>query len=155
MTEISATREEKLGQYADLRESEDKIQSRQESVEQQVELIREELVKTNRLLDSRENEYNLTKSLVDNLEGFPEAIKFLNKSQQWKNAPLLSDIITCPEEYRVAIENFLEPSQHLSDLIEKVITNSYHEINCFLEDGIPRFLQYQSLSFNDSFANGS
>ncbi len=109
LEEISGTREQKQAQYAELKETEDSIRSKQESVEQQVDMIKEELTKTNRLLDSRENEYNLTKSLVDNLEGFPEAIKFLNKSEQWKNAPLLSDIITCPAEYRVAIENFLEP----------------------------------------------
>jgi len=61
-------------------------------------------------LDARQNEYQLTKSLVENLEGFPEAIKFLKKKVEWtKNAPLLSDILTCPEEYRVAIENYLEP----------------------------------------------
>ncbi|MFT6815761.1 MAG: chromosome segregation protein [Sphingobacteriales bacterium] len=67
------------------------------------------LVEENRVLDSTENEYNLTKSLVDNLEGFPESIKFLKKSGKWtKDAPLLSDILFCEEEYRVAIENYLE-----------------------------------------------
>ena len=48
--------------------------------------------------------------MVENLEGFPEAIKFLKKKANWnKNAPLLSDIITCDEKYRVTIENYLEP----------------------------------------------
>ncbi|MCK5702023.1 MAG: chromosome segregation protein SMC, partial [Cyclobacteriaceae bacterium] len=65
---------------------------------------------TARKLDARQNEYNLTKSLVDNLEGFPEAIKFLKKKASWnKNAPLLSDIISCDEKFRVTIENYLEP----------------------------------------------
>ncbi|MEM6643398.1 MAG: chromosome segregation protein SMC [Bacteroidota bacterium] len=63
---------------------------------------------TNRSLDAKQNEYNLTKSLVDNLEGFPEAIKFLKKSSDWKDAPLLSDVLSCDEKYRVAIENYLE-----------------------------------------------
>jgi len=73
------------------------------------ELIREELTQINRKLDAKSNEYQLTKSLVDNLEGFPEAIKFLRKNSQWgKNMPLLSDIITTDEKYRVTIENFLE-----------------------------------------------
>jgi len=39
-------------------------------------MIREEMTETGRKLDSRQNEYQLTKSLVENLEGFPEAIKF-------------------------------------------------------------------------------
>jgi hypothetical protein len=59
-----------------------------------------------RTLDAKKNEYELTKSLVENLEGFPESIKFLKKNAKWsKEAPLLSDIIYCAEEYRVAIEN--------------------------------------------------
>jgi len=39
-----------------------------------------------------------------------ESIRFLKTHKPWaKDAPLLSDIISCKEEYRVAIENFLEP----------------------------------------------
>jgi chromosome segregation protein len=68
------------------------------------------LTKVNRKIDSKKNEYNLIKSLVDNLEGFPESIKFLSKNKNWdKQAPLLSDIFYCSPEYRVAIENYLEP----------------------------------------------
>ena len=74
-----------------------------------IDIIREELTQVGRKLDSKNNEYNLTKSLVENLEGFPEAIKFLKKKANWnKNAPLLSDIITCDDKYRVTIENYLE-----------------------------------------------
>jgi len=63
-----------------------------------------------RILDAKQNEYNLTKSLVDNLEGFPESIRFLRKNAGWaKPYPLLSDILFCKEEFRIAIENFLEP----------------------------------------------
>ncbi|MDO8991420.1 MAG: chromosome segregation protein SMC, partial [Daejeonella sp.] len=63
-----------------------------------------------RKLDSKQNEYNLTKSMVDNLEGFPESIRFLKKNAGWtKQAPLFSDILFCREEYRIAIENYLEP----------------------------------------------
>ena len=48
--------------------------------------------------------------MVDNLEGFPESIRFLKKNTDWsKNAQLFSDILFCREEYRVAIENYLEP----------------------------------------------
>ena len=63
-----------------------------------------------RKLDAKQNEYNLTKSLVDNLEGFPESIRFLKKNASWsKQPPLLSDVLFCKEDYRVAIENYLEP----------------------------------------------
>ena len=83
--------------------------AKQEETSRMQELIRDELTQINRKLDAKSNEFQLTKSLVDNLEGFPEAIKFLKKNSQWgKNMPLLSDIITTDEKYRVTIENFLE-----------------------------------------------
>jgi chromosome segregation protein len=98
------------------------------SLEKTIDIIREEMTETGRKLDARQNEYQLTKSLVENLEGFPEAIKFLKKKVGWtKNAPLLSDILTCPEEYRVAIENYLEP--YLNYYIVEHEAEAYEAIN--------------------------
>ncbi|MBK0382379.1 chromosome segregation protein SMC [Pedobacter sp. SD-b] len=80
-----------------------------EDLEENVNQNKENLNQNSRKLDAKQNEYNLTKSMVDNLEGFPESIRFLKKNNQWnKNAPLLSDILFCQEEYRVAIESYLE-----------------------------------------------
>ena len=63
----------------------------------------------NRQLDALRNEYKLTKSMVENLEGFPESIKYLNSRGDWgKQFPLLSDIITSKESYRIAIEHYLD-----------------------------------------------
>jgi chromosome segregation protein len=41
-----------------------------------------------RLLDAKNNELRLTKNMIDSLEGFPDAIKFLKKKNDWlkKNA---------------------------------------------------------------------
>ena len=87
---------------------EDQIQ-KIEDANRVIEMIREEVTQTSRKLDAKQNEFNLTKSLVENLEGFPEAIKFLKKSPNWtKDTPLLSDILTTEEKFRVTIENFLE-----------------------------------------------
>lgn len=83
-----------------------------EHLQQEIEQLKQNLASENRLLDAKTNEYNLNKSLIDNLEGFPESIKFLKKNaknNKTKEAPLLSDVIYCKEEYRVAIENYLEP----------------------------------------------
>lgn len=75
-----------------------------------IHLHKEQLNQESRKLDSKQNEYNLTKSLVDNLEGFPESVRFLKKNTHWaKQAPLFSDVLFCKEEYRIAIENYLEP----------------------------------------------
>ncbi|GAA0559597.1 chromosome segregation protein SMC [Chitinophaga japonensis] len=75
-----------------------------------IEGLRDQLVDENRTLDAKKNEYDLLKSLVDSLEGYPESIKFLKKNNEWNNrAPILSDIFFCKEDYRTCIENLLEP----------------------------------------------
>ncbi len=111
-----------------LKSTEDQLQKTINSTERTIEVIREEKLQTGRKLDARQNEYNLTKSLVDNLEGFPEAIKFLKKKVNWnKNAPLLSDIISCDEKFRVTIENYLEPFMNYY-IVEKE-AEAYNAIN--------------------------
>lgn len=90
--------------------SEEALQTQIHNVEEELSETRMQLSRESRLVDAKENEYALTKSLVDNLEGFPESIKFLRKNAGWKKSyPLFSDILFCQEEYRVAIENYLEP----------------------------------------------
>jgi len=76
----------------------------------QLEVLRSELAEENRKLDAKRNEYNLLKSLIDSMEGYPESIKFLHKNNDWNHtAPILSDIIYVKEEFRTAVENVLEP----------------------------------------------
>ncbi len=73
-------------------------------------ILQNELIAENRKLDAKQNEYNLTKGMIDNLEGFPESIRFLKKNVPvLKKAPLLADIISCKQEFKAAIENYLEP----------------------------------------------
>ncbi|MDB5144337.1 MAG: smc [Mucilaginibacter sp.] len=91
-------------------EFENKLQEQIKDTESESENIKNSIIQESRKLDAKQNEYNLTKSMVDNLEGFPESIRFLKKTTGWaKNAPLFSDVLFCKEEYRVAIENYLEP----------------------------------------------
>ncbi|MFN8436375.1 MAG: chromosome segregation protein SMC [Cytophagales bacterium] len=100
----------KNNMLSDLQEREEQIQDHIASLEIDIENIKNNLAKDTRSLDSKQNEFNLTKSLVENLEGFPEAVKFLKKNVEWvKEAPLLSDIIFTQENYRQLIENYLEP----------------------------------------------
>lgn len=108
LLELQQEIEKRNAELSRLRQEENATLEQISSLEKTIEVIREEMTAISRKLDSKQNEYNLTKSLVDNLEGFPEAIKFLRKKIT-KNAPLLSDVLTCPEDYRVAIENYLEP----------------------------------------------
>lgn len=72
--------------------------------------FRERLAEMYRRLDARQNELNLTRALVENLEGFPEAVKFLRKNKSWsKKAPLVADILNIGEKYAIALEAVLEP----------------------------------------------
>ncbi len=93
-----------------LEKGEEQRQKEVESLEAELELLSKKIQQVNRELDAKRNEFRLTKSMVENLEGFPESIRFLSDQNNWsKNAPLLSDLIYVEEEYRIAIENYLEP----------------------------------------------
>ncbi|MEZ5026546.1 MAG: chromosome segregation protein SMC [Chitinophagales bacterium] len=112
-TEISLT-EERIDKQRllvdDLRKKEEDNLEKIKTLEEKNEQLRQELTNKNRLLDAKNNEFKLTKSMIDNLEGFPESIKFLKKNVNWlKDTPLLSDIIYSEEKYRVAIESVLQP----------------------------------------------
>lgn len=74
-----------------------------------MEQLRATLAEENRKLDSKRNEHDLLKSLVESLEGYPDSIKFLKKNKEWNNsAPLLSDVFVVQHEYRTALENVLD-----------------------------------------------
>ena len=74
------------------------------------EHLQTEHSRINRTLDARRNEYTLTKSMIDSLEGFPESIRYLSKQTGWTKDPqLLSDLLLVEPAYRAAIENYLEP----------------------------------------------
>ena len=92
---------------------EKKETERQAAIEKtttEIATLNEKIAVISRKLDAKQNEFKLTKSMVDNLEGFPESIKFLTNNKDWgQTPPLLSDIIYVKEEYRVAIENYLDP----------------------------------------------
>lgn len=109
---------EKISQEIILLEQECKsIQADKDLVELQVATLTEEATATNEQifktrgqLDAKKHEYNLLKDLVENLEGYPESVKFLKQKLKWtKKTSLISDIFYCGQDYKVAIENYLEP----------------------------------------------
>ncbi|MCB0692897.1 MAG: chromosome segregation protein SMC [Lewinellaceae bacterium] len=92
-----------------LEQEEDQRLATIQRVDEQLQQANQELSALNRQLDALRNEYKLTKSMVENLEGFPESIKYLNQQGDWgKQYPLLSDVITSKESFRIAIEHFLD-----------------------------------------------
>jgi len=108
--------------YRSVVEFEADLQEQIKQTDEEIKIIQESIIREGRKLDAKQNEYNLTKSMVDNLEGFPESIRFLKKNTDWsKNAPLFSDILFCREDFRVAIENYLEP------LMNHYVVDTYNE----------------------------
>ncbi len=101
---------DKRNALADLQAHQEKTKSSIFETQQALEVLRSELAEENRKLDAKRNEYNLLKSLIDSMEGYPESIKFLHNNPDWNHsAPILSDIIYVKEEFRAAVENVLEP----------------------------------------------
>jgi chromosome segregation protein len=93
-----------------LQEQHDRTKEQILQTQAEVEQLRHQLADENRKLDSKKNEHDLLKSLIDSMEGYPESVKFLHNNKNWNHtAPILSDIIYVKEEYRAAVENVLEP----------------------------------------------
>lgn len=117
--QITSINNEKTDTEVSLQDKNDDLQgliTRQEEVKErifqsqaQLETLRAQLVEENRKLDSRKNEHDLLKSLVDSLEGYPDSIKYLKKNKDWNSeAPLLSDVFVVKPEYRTALESVLD-----------------------------------------------
>lgn len=103
-------KEEKEQQHQQLLSTEEHLAQEIISGDEELKRITEEVIAEGRKLDARQNEYNLTKSLVENLEGYPESLRYLRKnSPTTSHAPLFSEILNCPAEYKSAIENYLDP----------------------------------------------
>ncbi|NJL15229.1 MAG: chromosome segregation protein SMC [Microscillaceae bacterium] len=94
-----------------LKEKEDRRTEELREMEQKVQAQRELLAETQRALDARQNEYQLTESFLNNLEGYPEAIQYLQQSEahDLPPMPLLSEVLISEELYRRAIESYLNP----------------------------------------------
>jgi chromosome segregation protein len=80
------------------------------NIESRLKEVNTALQAESRKMDARHNEYQLTKNLLEQMEGYPESIRYLKKNHaQFKSAPLISEIIVCDDAYKVAIESFLDP----------------------------------------------
>jgi chromosome segregation protein len=107
---VDQSLQQQSGKIAELEAAENKRRDTIAHTERDAEALTKKLAEHNRQLDAKRNEFKLTKSMVESLEGFPESIKFLSQQKDWaKNCPLLSDLMYVREEFRVVIENYLEP----------------------------------------------
>ncbi|MCF8244390.1 MAG: chromosome segregation protein SMC [Saprospiraceae bacterium] len=108
--ELEKEEAERRASVEALEQTEEKRREAIAEGETKLDDLKSRVQKIHRELDAKRNEYKLTKSMVESLEGFPESIRFLSSAKNWtKQAPLLSDLIYVEVDYRVAIENYLEP----------------------------------------------
>ena len=106
-----------------------------------------------RKLDSKNNEYQLTKNLLEQMEGYPDSIRYLKiNHEQFKKAPLLSEIIVCNDEYKIAIENYLEP--FLNYFVVQNQSEAWTALN-LLNDSSKGRANFFILDILKSFSNNS
>lgn len=92
------------------------LQTEQETQEVKVQEKRDEISKqqeaTNELrlaLNAKQKEHDLLKRMVENMEGFPDSIKYLFKKNTWTSSKpiLLSDIISSDDARQALVEHAL------------------------------------------------
>jgi len=124
--QLSQEINKKTNELRSLENNEEHRLQKIQELESNKEVAREAFTKHNRTLDSRQNEYDLLKSMIENFEGFPESIKFLNEN--WKKNPIiLSDILDVQEEYKAIIEGYLE--QFLNYFVVDEVAEALKAIN--------------------------
>jgi len=74
LAEIEERTDRQQDEYEQVKAAEAELQRQIQSTERRLDETRRQISRDVRLLDAKQNEHNLTKSLVDNLEGFPESI---------------------------------------------------------------------------------
>ncbi|WP_291727123.1 chromosome segregation protein SMC [Bernardetia sp.] len=111
VAEIENDLKARNNEISELENSEAERTQKISSLTSQIESLKEQIGTKQREESSLKAEYNLTKSLVENMEGFSSALKFLGKdTTSWsENAVLLADIFTAKDDYDEALLAVLEP----------------------------------------------
>ena len=133
---------------------------RHELIEQK-ETQEKDLAKVNRSIDAKVHQRDLLQNMIDNLEGYPESIKFLN--DKWNSkVPVLADILNVNEDLRGIVEQYLEPYLNYfiveniyeaSDAIKLLSTAQKGKANFFLLDQIEYKASSTSAKHNASHVN--
>jgi len=160
-SEIQKVEREKEEREADERDKKqflEQLRQQHEQTKEQIlagqgemEKLRSQLIEENRKFDQKKNEFDLLKSLIDSMEGYPDSVKFLHNNANWNHhSPILSDIIYVKEQYRAAVENVLEPYLNyyvVGDLkegmqaVNLLDANQKGKANFFLLDQINAFVE--------------
>lgn len=97
----------KTGELRQLEANEEERLSLLDKAEKKMAEVKEKLAAANRVIDSKQNEFDLLKSMIDNFEGYPESIKFLHENWQ-KNPVILGDLLDVEDDFKAVIESYLD-----------------------------------------------
>ncbi|TAF32910.1 MAG: chromosome segregation protein SMC [Cytophagales bacterium] len=93
----------------------DQAQAHEEALKQQIAVLESEVALTRdeqaaalRRYDAKFNELKLAKALAESLEGYSDAVKFLNEQPQTQKLLLFSELFSCPKPYQAALDLFCE-----------------------------------------------
>ena len=130
------------------RENATNIASRLSADEAKLRDLNVKLSEEKRSCDVKSNEYELTRSLMEKMEGFPDSIRYLKSNESaFKNLPLLSDVVSFKDEFKSAIENYLEPflnhfvadnAQEAWEAIQTLDKSSKGRANFFILENLER-----------------
>lgn len=130
------------------RENAANIASQLSTAEAKLRELNVKLSEEKRACDVKSNEYELTRSLMEKMEGFPDSIRFLKSNESsFKNLPLLSDVVSFKDEFKSAIENYLEPflnhfvaenAQEAWEAIQTLDKSSKGRANFFILENLER-----------------
>jgi chromosome segregation protein len=106
------------------------------SIEKLGEKLNENKIALNQIYrkaDSKKNEYNLLKAMIENLEGYPDSIKFVKKNLSlFKDKNLFSDLVSCDEEFKIALEAVI--SNYASFFVVDTIVEGIHTVQKLKEN---------------------
>ncbi|MDI9311551.1 MAG: chromosome segregation protein SMC [Limnohabitans sp.] len=124
---INQSIEQKKTELQDLEVQQQQTKENIFNTQSVLEKLRSNLAEEVRKRDAKKNEYELLKSLIDDMDGYPDSVKFLHQTSDWiKNVPTFSDIFYVKEGYRTAIENYLDT--YLNHFVVKNYTEAIQAI---------------------------
>lgn len=106
-----------------------------------------------RRLDAASNEKSLLQSMIESMEGYPEANKFVLQKIN-PNVPVLAEIIHIQEQQRTSIEAFLEPYlnyfivhsyEQAHEIVAKMAESQKGKVSFFILDQIKKELKVKEI----------
>lgn len=106
--------------------------SLKEELENKEESIVRVLQRLNRQLDAKTNERKLLLEFLRKMEGFPESIRYLSRSKEWKGKGIiLSDLLSSEPPYRGLLETYLD--QYLNYFVVQSVDDAMEAIRLLSE----------------------